>query len=86
MHSQSLGHWLHFSQQRVGVVPGVGFQVAVSAVHRWLACDAALGDDPRAVLVQYIVLGFIACISVTSLRGLLRNMRKVGRILRPPTA
>jgi len=27
--------------------------------------------------VQYIVLGFIGCISVTSLRGFLRNMRKV---------
>ena len=27
--------------------------------------------------VQYIVLAFIGCISVTSMRGFLRNMRKV---------
>ena len=32
-------------------------------------------EDDRCA--QYIVLGFIGCISVASLRGFMRNMRKV---------
>lgn len=36
-----------------------------------------------AFSVQYIVLAFIGCISLTSLRGFLRNMRKVGTCSSP---
>ena len=41
--------------------------------HRWHSHHMVRPDDA----VQYIVLAFIGCISVTSMRGFLRNMRKV---------